>query len=280
VTIAGCRAIQRLQTRFQEIALMDIPGLGETIFIDGYPQISQCDQYRFNEIIIHSSLCATPHPRRVFIAGVASGGNVREALRHPGVETVIAADIDQEAIELFQGSLSYWNAGALSDPRVTLQFMDARDSLAESAGDFDAIVIDLPDPLPGKATRRLFTREFCQVAREKLSAHGVIMTQAGRLRLNALQYHADVATTYRSVFQSTIVLNAYIACYYEPWAFLLGSPRMDLESLGPKLIDARLQARGIADLQFYSGEAHAAMQFMPKEILDRLNGLGAIQRDA
>ncbi len=264
VEILGGRSLARIQTRYQFVELVEIPGLGETIFIDGAPQISAADAAMFNELIAHAPLCAIKNPGTIFLAGVASGGAVSELLKHPSVERVHAVDLDREAMGFFDKNLSFANAEALSDNRVNLIFADARDHLADTISDktLDAIIIDLPDPHATSPSRRLFTRQFYELARRKLKRDGLLFTQSGRYRIGAMLYHRQIRATCMEVFAQVKTYQFFYPCYYEPWSFLLcGNEGVCFPD--ERQVDLILHDRNIKGLHYYSGATDHATSHIP-----------------
>jgi spermidine synthase len=264
--LENCVVHRRFRTGFQEIAIVDVPNLGETLFIDGLPQVSEADQSRFNEVMVHPAMCAADNPKHVFVAGIASGGNIREVLKHRTVDHVVAVDIDEEAMRLFSESLSYWNGNSLNDPRVELKCLDARKCLLECDSQFDVILIDLPDPVAGGTSRKLFTQEFYVEARDRLTKDGVLATQAGRFRKRGIEYHASVLKTCKSAFSRVEAMSTYIDCYYEPWAFAVASHEARTLALPVDEIDRRIALRVTGELAYYCGAADKAMRYVSREM--------------
>ncbi|ARC90775.1 hypothetical protein B5V46_19065 (plasmid) [Rhodovulum sp. MB263] len=124
----------------------------------------------------------TMAPRRasVLILGGGDGMAAREVLKYPKVRQVTLVDLDPRVTEIFRGrpDLAVLNHGALNDPRLTVLNTDAW-RFAETAPDsFDVIIVDLPDP-KNIALSKLYTRQFYRLLSERLSAGGVLVTQAG-----------------------------------------------------------------------------------------------------
>jgi spermidine synthase len=263
VCIKGARHIARGRTKYQKIEIVEIPYLGETLFLDGFPQISASDAAAFNELMIHAPLCASSKPREVLIAGVASGLGVAQTLRHPSLVRIHAIDIDAEAINFCRNHLSFFDSHSLSDARVTLVFDDARSYLQTRVCDksLDAIIIDLPDPHPTSPSRLLFTREFYLTCIQKLQPNGILLTQAGRYRTGAMSYHRSIRSTCKSLFSNLKTYNFYCPSYYEPWSFLMCAQK----GIFPDdvRIDEILQDRKIGDLRYYSGATDRALSHIP-----------------
>jgi spermidine synthase len=82
------------------------------------------------------------------VLGGGDGLAVREILRHANIEQVTLVDLDPAMTDLFSrnAELAALNAGALSDPRVTVINADAGQWLETNAEVFDLIIADFPDP--------------------------------------------------------------------------------------------------------------------------------------
>lgn len=78
--------------------------------------------------------------------GGGDGGVVREALKHPSVESVILCEIDKRVVELCQQFLPRLSE-KLEDPRVTLNIGDGFEYLRQHKNQFDVIITDSSDPV-------------------------------------------------------------------------------------------------------------------------------------
>lgn len=266
VKLETAQVILQKQTQYQLVQIVQLHGLGNTIFIDGFPQSSAGDHKIFNETLVHAALCSAPQPQRIFVAGVATGSSIEEILKHPSIIKVYAIDIDREAVTAFRTALPEWGNIALTDARVEVIYRDARATLEGAIGDndLDAIIIDLPDPTERSGVYRMFTTEFYNLCARKLNRDGVLITQSGRFRLNAMEYHNTVRSTCRSVFKSIKTYQFFYPCYYEPWSFLLCHPRPRYRFPSARKIDKILTGRGITSLTYYSGSMDRAMATLGK----------------
>ncbi len=56
--------------------------------LDGAIQVTEFDEFAYQEMITHIPLMAHPNPESVLIIGAGDGGVAREVCRHEGVKAV------------------------------------------------------------------------------------------------------------------------------------------------------------------------------------------------
>jgi spermidine synthase len=88
-------------------------------------------------------------------------------------------DIDPAITELSRTrpELRAVNSDALQSPKVTIHNTDAMQFLEGSRDFFDVIIVDLPDPNT-ETLSKLYSRSFYMLCLRRLSAAGVLVTQA------------------------------------------------------------------------------------------------------
>lgn len=115
-------------------------------------------------------LTAAPRQDRVMVIGLGSGVTLGSVLLHPvkEVECVELEDAVVQASHFF----NRYNGRPLHDPRVRLIVNDARNHLLVTDQQYDVVISEPSNPwIPGAAA--LFTREFFELARARLSPEGV-----------------------------------------------------------------------------------------------------------
>ncbi|HJV36655.1 spermidine synthase [Geomonas sp.] len=84
---------------------------------------------------------------RVLVAGLGMAITLRAVLDClPATAKVVVAELNPVVVEWCRGPLASLTAGAVDDPRVSVQIADVADVISQSAGSggsFDAIVLDL-----------------------------------------------------------------------------------------------------------------------------------------
>jgi spermidine synthase len=58
------------------------------LVLDGAIQVTERDEFAYQEMIAHLPVFAHPNPKKVLIVGGGDGGVAREVARHAGVEKV------------------------------------------------------------------------------------------------------------------------------------------------------------------------------------------------
>ncbi len=207
------------KTRFQDYEIFISRQWGKVLLLDGRLQCAQADEFIYHEALVHPAILAHPDPRLVLVVGGGEGATLREALRHPGVESAMMVDLDRELVEVCRKWLPEFHQGAFDDPRAELVFADGRSWLAaQRDGSFDVIILDLPEPLEEGPALMLFTAEFYALVKSKLAAGGLAALQSGaagpRCRLLA-----DLNRTLRGVFPRVVAYTAYIPSFMDLYGF-------------------------------------------------------------
>jgi spermidine synthase len=115
-------------------------------------------------------LLTAPKQDRVMVIGLGSGVTLGSVLMH-NVKEVECVELEDAVVEASQ-FFNRYNGRPLEDPRVKLVVNDARNHLLVTDLKYDVIISEPSNPwIPGAAA--LFTREFFELARSKLSADGV-----------------------------------------------------------------------------------------------------------
>lgn len=208
-------------SRFQRIVLTR-RGDDLRLYLNGNLQFSSRDEYRYHEALVHPALGRVADPARVLIMGGGDGLAAREVFRHPGVRQVTLVDLDPEMTALFRDtpSLAALNGGALADPRMTVINADAFRWAREATGQYDAIVVDFPDPVD-YSVGKLYTDNFYAQVRRLLAPGGMMVVQSTS-PLIAPDAYWTVATTLESVGFGTRGYHAYVPSFGE-WGFTLAS---------------------------------------------------------
>jgi spermidine synthase len=231
------------QTKYQSAQIIRSSSFGICLVLDGKIQSSEADEFIYHEALVQPAMITHVGPEALFIAGGGEGATLREVLSHKTVKRAVMVDIDEEVIALSQKYLPNHSRGAFEDSRTELYHVDAREYLAKSNDKFDIIIIDLPDPIEEGPAYLLYTREFYQIARDRLTDNGMIVVQAGSASLTELLNFTAVNNTLKSVFPIVSPYKVDMPCFGGPWGFCLASLKHDPTQLSPDEADNRMTAR-------------------------------------
>jgi len=118
-----------------------------------------------------------PHIR-LLIGGYGMGFTLRAALKAlPADARVVVVELVDEIIDWARGPMAELAAGCLDDPRVELVMDDVVAEIANSPGQYDAILLDVdngPDGLTRRDNNKLYSMRGLRAARDALTAGGVL----------------------------------------------------------------------------------------------------------
>jgi len=254
------------QSKFQSIQIIGTGSFGKCLVLDGKIQSSEVDEFIYHEALVQPAMIIHPCPETVFIAGGGEGATIREVLSHNTVKRAVMVDIDEEVVAICQKFLPNHSRGSFEDRRSELHHVDARDYLANSEELFDIIIIDLPDPIEEGPAYLLYTQEFYQLVRHRLTANGIITVQAGSAAWTELLNFTAVSNTLKSVFPIVCPYQVDVPSFGGPWGFCLASLNLNPILLSVTEVDDRISARALTGLKFYDGLTHQGMFSLPKHL--------------
>ena len=89
-------ALHAERSEFQDIVVFQSTNHGRVLALDGVLQLTEWDEFSYQEMITHVPLFAHAAPRSVLIVGAGDGGVLREVCRHRGVQSVVMVEIDRQ----------------------------------------------------------------------------------------------------------------------------------------------------------------------------------------
>lgn len=254
------RVLHRERSDYQEVAVYETAEFGRLLALDDVVMTTERDEFVYHEMLVHVPLSIHPAPRRVLVVGGGDGGSVREVLRHPGVESVVLAELDPAVVDACRRHLPGIACG-LSDPRVEFAFGDGVAYLATRQDEFDAVLVDAPDPV-GPATG-LFESGFYRTAARALRRGGVFAAQSESPFLNG-QLISRVQSDLRAAFGLARLYWGVVPTYPTGmWTF-------SFASLGPDPLTAI--PRAVEGTRWWSPEVQAAAFVLPRFVADQVAG--------
>nr|WP_294555117.1 polyamine aminopropyltransferase [uncultured Rhodopila sp.] len=264
------RELARVQSEFQDIAIFESATHGRVMVLDGVIQITEADEFVYQEMLTHVPLLAHGAAETVLIIGAGDGGVLRRVLQHPGVKRAVMVEIDGEVIRLAKEFLPGIAAGAWTDTRAEVIVGDGIDYVKRAAdGSFDAIIVDSTDPIGvGEA---LFTDDFYRNCARILTARGLVVNQCGVPFMQADELR-DTSARRRRFFPH---VTAYVAAVptYVGGFMTLGWAAKDpsLAATPLEAIRARAAEAGIlGTTQYWTPEIHIGAFNLPPYIARHL----------
>jgi spermidine synthase len=264
------RELARVKSEFQDIAIFESFSHGRVMVLDGVIQITERDEFVYQEMLTHVPLLAHGAVRNVLIIGAGDGGVLRRVLQHPGVKHAVMAEIDGEVIRLAKEFLPDIAAGAWDDPRAEVIVGDGIDYVTRARNAaFDTIIVDSTDPIG--VGEVLFTDAFYANCARILTARGLVVNQCGVPFMQADELRETTARRARFFPHVT----AYVAAVptYVGGFMTLGWSAKDasLTRLNVSEIRARAEAAGIlGTTQYWTPEIHVGAFNLPPYIAEQL----------
>lgn len=266
------RELARVQSAFQDIVIFESFSHGRVMVLDGCIQITEADEFVYQEMLGHVPLLAHGEARNVLIIGAGDGGVLRRVLAHRSVARAVMVEIDGEVIRLAKEFLPAIGGAAWNDPRAEVIVGDGIDYVKRAPdGAFDVIIVDSTDPIG--VGEVLFTDEFYGNCARVLSARGLVVNQCGVPAMQADELR-ETSLRRRKFFPH---VSAYVAAVptYVGGFMTLGIAAKDAGVLDVPV--ATLRARAEADgvlgrTEYWTPEVHASAFHLPPYIAKHLPG--------
>ncbi len=195
------RAFSAYETRYYRegseavIAVFDRPTLRGTphrvLTIDGKVDASTGADMATQVLSGHLPFLFRPRAGNALVIGLASGVTVGALAHHPlgRIDVVEIEPAVAEASRIFDRVSN----APLDDPRVRLTIADGRRYLSRTRTRYDIIVSEPSNPWLSMSAR-LFTREFFDLARRRLTPRGVLVQWIPLYGLSPLQFQSLLRT--------------------------------------------------------------------------------------
>jgi spermidine synthase len=200
------RELAHVKSDFQDIVIFESASHGRVMVLDGVIQITEADEFVYQEMLAHVPLLAHGSAENVLIIGAGDGGVLRRVLQHHTVERAVMVEIDGEVIRLSKELLPEIAGDAWTDKRADVIIGDGIDYVKRAPdGSFDAIIVDSTDPIG--VGEVLFTDAFYHNCARILTSRGLIVNQCGVPFLQADELR-DTSARRRKFFPH---VTAYVA---------------------------------------------------------------------
>ena len=264
------RELARVKSDFQDIMVFESYTHGRVMLLDGVVQITEMDEFVYQEMLAHVPLLAHGAARRVLIIGAGDGGVLKRVLQHRTVEKAVMVEIDGEVIRLAKEFMPGIAGDAWTDPRAEVIVGDGIDYVRQAAsGSFDVVIVDSTDPIG--VGEVLFTDEFYANAARLLTDRGVIVNQCGVPAMQAEELRDTSlrrAKSFPDVWAYVAAVPTYVGGY-----MTLGWAAKDaaLRQVSADEIRRRADVAGVLDTTgYWTPEIHVAAFALPPYIARHL----------
>ena len=264
------RVLAQVRSAYQAIEIFESARHGRVLALDGAVQITEADEFVYQEMLAHVPLLAHGAARRVLVIGAGDGGVLRRVLQHRGVERAVMVEIDGEVIRLCREFLPGIGGDAWTDPRAEVIVGDGIAYVAEAAaGSFDVVIVDSTDP--AGVGEVLFTEAFYADCARVLSPEGLVVNQCGV----PFMQPDELRDTSRRRARALPHVSAYVVAVptYVGGFMTLGIAAKvpGLGQVPVETIHARAADAGIlGHTRYWSPEVHAAAFQLPPYIAELL----------
>ena len=238
---------------------------GRVMMLDGIVQITEADEFAYQEMIVHVPLLQGGSVTRVLIIGAGDGGVLRRVLQHTSVVEAVMVEIDEAVIRLARDYMPSISGNAWSDPRAKVLVGDGIAFVSDAeTSSFDVIIVDSTDPAgPGET---LFTEAFYRQCARVLAPTGLLVNQCGVPFLQGLELRTTTQHR-RSVFVDVGVYLVAVPTYIGGFMALGVASGTKIQSLTEVELETRAFAAGIlGNTEYWTPAIHRAAFALPPYI--------------
>ncbi|GIY79329.1 spermidine synthase [Caerostris extrusa] len=280
------------------------PCWGKVLVLDDAIQLSQFDEYSWQEMASFISLNSHPNPKslnnqkdkrnslpkrlqamslakgyttkylfafvskltKVLIIGGGVGGVIREVSKHPLVESVAICELDKVVYEASQKFLPFMAKG-FNNSKYKLYFADGAQFVKNHQNEFDVIITDSPDPKGVAAC--LFENSYYKSLQKALKPDGIIISQ-GETFWYDKKLVSDMIKMCKTIFPVVDYAVSYVATYPAGQIGYLccsNSPKTNFRVPLHKFSHETLKE---FNLKYYTPDTHRAAFALPLSVAEEL----------
>eukprot|EP01039_Chlorochromonas_danica_P003148 gene3148-3447_t len=262
---------------FQDILVFKSKTYGNVLILDGVIQVTERDEFAYQEMIAHLPLFACPNPKRVLIIGGGDGGVLREVVKHSSVEEIVMCEIDRQVIEVGKTFFRETLSTAFGDSRLNLVIDDAAKYVrtwyeekvvgAQDKQYFDVIICDSSDPV-GPADV-LFQPEFFLSLQRILNPVGGVLTTQGE----CIYLHLDLIERVIKSMRKDRLFESVQYAYTMIPTYPSGQIGFMVATLDSN-VDVSKASRPVPEgmkTSYYTSDIHSAAFVLPKFAAEKLS---------
>jgi len=174
MSIAVKEILHQEQTKFQKLEIMETQSYGRMLCLDGIIQLTEKDEFSYQEMLAFLPLFSHPNPKKVCVVGGGDGAILSRLVMHPQLEEIFLCELDERVIECSKKFFPQFRRG-FDDPRVTILTSDGAKFLSEYKDYFDVIITDSSDPIGPADT--LFSDSYYHTIHGALKEDGIAASQ-------------------------------------------------------------------------------------------------------
>ena len=161
-------------SKYQHVQVFESKTYGKVLVLDGVIQVTERDEFSYQEMIVNLPVFSHPNPKKVLVVGAGDGGAVRELAKIPSIESITMCEIDEKVIEVCKQHLPALACG-FDSPKVNVIIGDGCAYMENHKNEFDIIITDSSDPVGPAET--LFQENYYRLMGEALNETGLLCTQ-------------------------------------------------------------------------------------------------------
>ena len=256
------KILHHSKSKYQDVLVFQSTNYGNVLVLDGVIQVTERDEFAYQEMIVHIPLFAHDIPEKVLVIGGGDGGVLREIARHDCVQEIVICEVDQEVIHVSKKYLPSLAKG-FDDPRVTVHIRDGNDFMKENQDSFDVIITDSSDPI-GPASV-LFETPFYKAMHASLRDGGIVCTQGECMWLH-LSLIQPLMTAISKFYTTVEYAYTTIPTYPSGQIGFIIATRQDnnIKTKSTCQIPVRKPTTEMVQaLQYYTTELHSAAFVLP-----------------
>jgi spermidine synthase len=196
---AGARVEAHRDDASASVSVVRRPRGTRTLRIDGFDASTDSAESGYMAMMTHIPMLLHPDPRRLLVICFGTGRTAGTGLLYP--ETRIDVVDVSPAVFAFEGFFRAANREVARSPRARLVLDDGRNFLLTSRDRYDVITAE-PMPPHFAGVVNLYTREYYELARERLAPGGLVV-QWLPMHLLTVPESLAVLRTMQEVFPDT-----------------------------------------------------------------------------
>ena len=242
-------------TQYQRIVLTHTKN-DYKLYLNNNLQFSSADEYRYHEALVHPVMANAKNIENILVLGGGDGLAVREILKYKEVKKITLVDLDEGMTKLFASNtiLTKFNDNSLTNPKVKVINRDAFLWVKEEKNQYDAIIIDFPDP-SNYSLGKLYSLNFYKSLKKIVAPEAAIVIQTTSPYFAPKSFWC-INNTVNEVFPNADAYHVYVPSFGE-WGYTIASNN--------NTADFSKVNRKVSGLKYYDYQ-YKKLNFFPKDM--------------